>query len=116
MVYFFESIGLTSTDLGIRVNSRKVLGACMKKSGVPDNLFEQTCVIIDKQDKIGAEECKKELISTLGLPEEVANKVLLATTAKTLEEFAKVAECENSPEVDELAQLFALSKDYGFSD
>merc|ERR1719310_560918 len=59
---FFESVGITSNDVGLKVNSRKVLGAVLKKAGVPDARFAETCVIIDKQDKIGADEVKKELL------------------------------------------------------
>lgn len=116
LCHFFESIGLSSADIGIKVNSRKVLGAVLKHAGVPDDLFAATCVIIDKQDKIGAEECKKELVDTLKLPQEVADTVLGATTAQDLDEFARVAQCEDSPEMAELRQLFSLAKEYGFAD
>jgi len=116
MVYFFESIGLSAEDIGFKVNSRKVLNAVLASAGISHDVFPKVCVIIDKQDKIGAEECRKELISTLKLSEEVARKVLSATCAKSLEEFAKISNCENSPEVEELQELFQLAKDYGISD
>merc|ERR1719379_3372059 len=44
---FFESVGITSNDVGIKVNSRKVLGAVVKGAGVPQDKFAETCVIID---------------------------------------------------------------------
>jgi len=116
IVYFFESIGIQSSDIGIKVNSRKVLNSVLVKAGVPNELFAQTCVIIDKQDKIGAEECKKELMTALNLPKDVCDTVLQATTAKTLKQFAAVAGAEDSPEVEELQQLFDLAKDYGIGD
>jgi histidyl-tRNA synthetase len=113
---FFEKIGITSKDVGLKVNSRKVLGAVLKKAGVPDDRFAETCVIIDKQDKIGAEEVRKELTSKVGLSEEVGKRITDATAAKTLEEFAELAGVGESPEVIELRKLFDLAKDYGYGD
>lgn len=45
----------------LKINSRKVLGAVLSNAGVPAESFAETCVIIDKLDKIGAEAVKKEL-------------------------------------------------------
>lgn len=116
VVAFFESIGITSKDVGLKVNSRKVLGAVLKNAGVPDARFAETCVIIDKQDKIGAEEVRKELTAKIGLSEEVTQRIVAATTAKTLDEFASLAGVGNSAEVQELRVLFDLAKDYGYAD
>jgi len=113
---FFENIGITSQDVGLKVNSRKVLGAVLKKAGVPDDRFAETCVIIDKQDKIGAEEVRKELTSKVGLSDEVGKRITDATAAKTLEEFAALAGVGESPEVIELRKLFELAKDYGYDE
>lgn len=113
---FFESVGITSKDVGLKVNSRKVLGAVLKKAGVPDDRFAETCVIIDKMDKIGPEEVKKELTAKVGLSEEVGTKIVAATAAKTLDEFAAVAGVGESDEVKELRHLFDLAADYGYGD
>jgi histidyl-tRNA synthetase len=114
---FFERIGITSADIGLKVNSRKVLGAVLKNAGVPDERFAEACVIIDKQDKIGAAEVRKELEEKVGLTKEVSKRIVDATGASTLEEFAKLAGigCDNE-EVKELQRLFDLAKDYGFGD
>mmetsp|Transcript_15565 Transcript_15565/g.35388 ORF Transcript_15565/g.35388 Transcript_15565/m.35388 type:complete len:577 (-) Transcript_15565:95-1825(-) len=114
--HFFESVGITSKDVGLKVNSRKVLGAVLKAAGVPDDSFAATCVIIDKQDKIGADAVVKELVEQVQLSEEVGRKIVAATGAKTLEEFAAVAGVGESPEVKELRQLFELAADYGYGD
>jgi len=116
IVAFFESVGITSKDVGLKVNSRKVLGAVLKNAGVPDNRFAETCVIIDKQDKIGAEAVVKDLVEKVELPKEVAEQIVAATAAKTLEEFAAVAGVTDSEEVKELQTLFNLAEDYGFGD
>jgi len=113
---FFERIGITSKDVGLKVNSRKVLGAVIKKAGVPDEKFAETCVIIDKLDKIGADAVCRELQEKVGLSTEVGNKIVAATGAKTLDEFAALAGVGESEEVKELRMLFQLAEDYGYGD
>lgn len=116
VVAFFESVGITSQDVGLKVNSRKVLGAVLKSAGVPDEQFAATCVIIDKLDKIGGQEVQKELCKSVGLPADVAARIVEATGASTLDEFAELAGVGESEEVAELRQLFELAADYGFGD
>lgn len=114
---FFESVGITSKDVGLRINSRKVLNAVTKLAGVPDDRFAETCVIIDKLDKIGAEAVKTEMREKIGLPEEVGERIVKATGAKTLEEFADLAGVpQDNPEIVELKHLFNLAEDYGYGD
>merc|ERR1719160_1227916 len=89
--HFFESVGITAQDVGIKVNSRKVLGAVLDKAGVSSDDFAATTVIIDKLDKIGAEGVKKELTETVGLSAEVGATIVRAMSARTLDEFAELA-------------------------
>lgn len=113
---FFESVGLTSKDVGLKVNSRKVLGAVLDSAGVPSKHFAETCVIIDKLEKIGAEAVEKELTTKVGLSSEVSQRIVQATSAKSLEEFAEMAGVGESAEVQELRRLFELVEDYGYGD
>ena len=53
VVDFFKSVGLTSKEIKIKVNSRKVLNAAMINAGVPNESFAPATVIVDKLDKIG---------------------------------------------------------------
>merc|ERR1712176_1575512 len=111
-----ESVGITSKDVGLKVNSRKVLGAVLKRAGVPDEKFAETCVIIDKLDKIGGDAVEKELAKKVGLSEEVGHRIVEATGASSLEEFAELAGVGESEEAMELRKLFELAEDYGFGD
>ena len=54
----FEKLGL---DCVIKINSRKLLNDLLKYCKVPNNKIEDVIIIIDKMDKIGIEEVKKEL-------------------------------------------------------
>mmetsp|Transcript_57127 Transcript_57127/g.88894 ORF Transcript_57127/g.88894 Transcript_57127/m.88894 type:complete len:454 (+) Transcript_57127:2-1363(+) len=113
---FFEKVGITSKDVGLKINSRKVLNAVTKAAGVPDDKFAETCVIIDKKDKIGDAAVMEELVKNVGLPEEAAKKIVSAMGAPTLDEFAKLAGVVGSEEVEELRRLFDLAADYGYGD
>lgn len=116
---FFERLGITSNDVGIKINSRKVLAKVLQSAGVPDAKFAATCVVIDKLDKIGDTEVKNQLMNNadIGLPEKVASTVVKCLSAKSLDEFAAIAGADkNSEEVKEMLRLFELSEAYGFRD
>jgi len=52
MVTFFKRVGLTSDDVGIKVNSRGVIGEVLTELGVPEEKFAATCVLVDKLEKV----------------------------------------------------------------
>ena len=52
MVTFFRNVGLTSEDVGIKVNSRGVIGEVLTELGVPEEKFAATCVLVDKLEKV----------------------------------------------------------------
>ena len=52
MVDFFERVGLSSEDVGIKVNSRLVIGEVLSELGIPEEKFAATCVLVDKLDKV----------------------------------------------------------------
>jgi histidyl-tRNA synthetase len=135
-VEFFKSCGITSEDVGIKVNSRKVMQSMLTINDVPDEIFAPTCVILDKLDKIGAEAVVKELTETLGLPRDTAENVVKTLSCKTVEELERMAteaieksggaggDTNNSTaqktvddsSIRELKELFKLAEEYGFGD
>jgi histidyl-tRNA synthetase len=52
MVTFFERVGLTSEDVGIKVNSRLVIREVLSEPGIPEDKFAATCVLVDKLEKV----------------------------------------------------------------
>ena len=52
MVTFFESVGLKAEDVGIKVNSRLVIGEVLTELGIPEDKFAATCVLVDKLEKV----------------------------------------------------------------
>jgi histidyl-tRNA synthetase len=52
IVFAFTSMGLTASDVGIKINSRKILSELLANAGVPEDKFAPTCVLIDKLEKV----------------------------------------------------------------
>lgn len=113
IVAFFERVGITSKDVGIKVSNRKVLQAVLGRYGVSAECFPAVCVIVDKMEKIPRSEVEKEL-ETLGVPPEAVSGILQALTLRSLDELAELLGSDSGA-VAELKQLFILAESYGFA-
>jgi len=123
---FFERVGVTSNDVGIKVNSRAVLESILSKHGVQkgskndkgEDIFAKACVIIDKLDKIGAEAVTCMLGEEVGFSKDSSADVLKALEAKSIDELSKtLGEAgKDNPAITEMKRLFELAVDYGISD
>eukprot|EP01061_Rhynchopus_euleeides_P008953 TRINITY_DN18082_c0_g3_i1.p1 TRINITY_DN18082_c0_g3~~TRINITY_DN18082_c0_g3_i1.p1 ORF type:complete len:504 (+),score=283.71 TRINITY_DN18082_c0_g3_i1:54-1565(+) len=114
IITFMKEIGLTSKDVGIRVNSRKLLQEVLKKANVPDAQFAPVCIIIDKVDKYEREEIV-EMLKEKGLDDTVITTILESLKIKDIEGVKKVAG-DDSDVAKELGQLFDSLASYGLSD
>ena len=114
MVNFFENVGLTSNDVGIKVNSRLVIGEVLTSLGIPEEKFASTCVLVDKLEKVPIDAIQGDL-EELGLDTEVVEKLLEVLTNKSIEAIRKVLDPE-SEAVKELQKLMELAEAYGFVD
>jgi len=56
MVDFFQRVGLSAADVGIKVNSRLVISEVLTELGIPEDKFASTCVLVDKLDKVSNQE------------------------------------------------------------
>ena len=97
IVQFFKAIGITHQDIGIKVNSRKVMASVLKAMGVTDDKFAPVCVVMDKMDKIGPEETQKELVATQGLDAETAEKIVSCLLCKSVDDLARCAATASIP-------------------
>lgn len=114
IITFFKRIGITASDVGFKVSSRKVLQEVLKRYSVPDNLFGRVCVTIDKLEKIPIDDIKKELRAA-ELSEQAVEELLQILTVKSLKELEE--KLGSSVEaLAELKQLFSLAEKYGYSD
>jgi histidyl-tRNA synthetase len=77
IVQTFKDMGITSADVGIKVNSRKILTELMSTLGVPEDKFAPTCVLVDKLEKVPLDAIEGDL-KALGLTKEVVLELVAA--------------------------------------
>ena len=109
-----EALGLTAKDVGVKVNSRKLLQCALLGAGVPDNLFAPVCVVVDKMEKLPEEEIRCEL-RNLGLDEQQIDDIIGTLNLKSIDDFDKTLYDKNGA-LSELADFFAQVKTYGYGD
>ena len=114
LVQFFDSVGLSSEDLVIRISSRKVLEEVLGSLGLEGEIFAQTCVIVDKMDKLPEDVIEAQL-SDLGLLSESISTIRSVLGITDLESLSS-ALSSDSEALIELQSLFALCDSYGISD
>jgi len=114
VVAFFKRVGITSKDVMIKVNSRKVLQDVLTPLGITSDQFAPVCVIVDKLDKLTPEEVTKQLVD-LKLSESIIEEIKKTLTITSLEELKKKLPAESAV-VSELTQLWDLAKAYEYDD
>ena len=114
LVQFFDSVGLSSEDLVIRISSRKVLEEVLGSLGLEGEIFAQTCVIVDKMDKLPEDVIEAQL-SDLGLSSESISTIRSVLGITELESLSS-ALASDSEALIELQSLFSLCDSYGISD
>ena len=114
LVQFFDSVGLSSEDLVIRISSRKVLEEVLGSLGLEGEIFAQTCIIVDKMDKLPEDVIEAQL-SDLGLVSESISTIRSVLGITDLESLSS-ALSSDSEALIELQSLFSLCDSYGISD
>ena len=114
IVNFFERIGINSTQVGIRVNNRKLLQHVLESAGINEEQFTPVCVIIDKMDKI-PQEAIEEQLGSLGLTSENIELIQSTLSLKDLKSINETLDNEN-PALNELNQLWELAENYGITE
>ena len=114
LVQFFDSVGLSSEDLVIRISSRKVLEEVLGSLGLEGEIFAQTCVIVDKMDKL-PEDVVEAQLSDLGLSSESISTIRSVLGITDMQSLPS-ALSSDSEALIELQSLFSLCDSYGISD
>eukprot|EP01126_Amoeba_proteus_P061008 TRINITY_DN8141_c0_g4_i9.p1 TRINITY_DN8141_c0_g4~~TRINITY_DN8141_c0_g4_i9.p1 ORF type:complete len:410 (-),score=93.92 TRINITY_DN8141_c0_g4_i9:287-1438(-) len=113
IVTFFKRVGITSKEVGIKINSREVLHEVLTPLGVSDAQFAPVCVIVDKLDKLEEQEVVKQL-AALNLLPEVIDKIKSTLTIKDLGELRKIL--PGSRVLEQFERLWELAVAYGYED
>ena len=114
MVSFFQNVGLTSEDVGIKVNSRLVIGEVLTELGVPPEKFAATCVLVDKLEKVSLDAIQDDL-EEIGLDRSMVEKLTEVLTNKSIDSLKKTLGAE-SVAVQQLESFMDLCKAYGMED
>lgn len=114
MVAFFRNVGLTSDDVGIKVNSRLVIAEVLTELGIPEEKFAATCVLIDKLEKVPLDALQGDL-EELGLDRSVVEKLTDVLTNNSIEGLEATLG-PDSEAIKELKKLMALCEAYGIGD
>jgi len=114
IVNFFESVGLDSSDVGLKVNSRAILSEVLLQLKVPASKHAATCVLIDKLEKIELSALKGE-IEALDIDQTAIEKLVEITKEKSLESLEEMLG-KNSSALSDIRRLFSLSEAYGYKD
>jgi len=114
LVTFFEGIGLTSEDIIIRISSRKVLEEVLGSLDIEGDVFAQTCIIVDKMDKLSPKVIAEQL-SKLGHSSEIVTTIQSVLGIKDRGGLKKALKAE-SLAVSELNSLFDAIDSYGISE
>ena len=83
IVTSFKEMGITSSDVGIKINSRKILTGLMASLGVPEDKFAPTCVLVDKLEKVPLDAIEEDL-RALGLTKEIVLELVAALQVSSL--------------------------------
>jgi len=111
---FFKAVGLSSKDVGIKVNNRKVLQAVLERYDTPEELFAPVCVVVDKLEKLPREKIEAEL-TELGVSQEAMDGLLTSLSLTSLDALQEVLGEDNAA-LNELQTLFTLAEAYGYAD
>jgi len=114
LVQFFHSVGLKSEDLVIRISSRKVLEEVLGSLAIEGEIFAQTCVIVDKMDKLPEDVIQAQL-SDLGLSSDSITTILSVLGITDLDSLSSALNSDSEALI-ELQSLFSLCESYGISD
>lgn len=114
MVTFFKKVGLTSEDVGIKVNSRMVIGEILTELGIPEEKFAATCVLVDKLEKVPIDAIQGDL-EELGLDRSVVERLTGVLTVNSVEAIQEILG-EESPAVQQIKKLISLCEGYGIED
>lgn len=114
LVTFFKNVGLTSNDVGIKINSRLVIGEILTELGIPEEKFAPTCVLIDKLERVTLNEIQDDL-GELGIDSLAVDKLTSVLTNNSIEAIASVLG-PDSEAVKQLNHLFTLCRAYCIED
>jgi histidyl-tRNA synthetase len=116
----FNALGLG--EVTVKINNRKVLDGIMEKAGIPDLFKMQAILAIDKLEKIGLEEVKKELreigdhtLSDLAIETLINHTVIQGNNDEKLSYLRRIMNTAvGNTGLDEISELLGYCQEMNF--
>ena len=100
---YLQEVGLTPDDIVVKISSRKMLAAVLKKIGIPAGRLDSLYPVLDKKDKLPPETFRKvlnEQVSDSGMARKILDFMAVENISEIREDSDEIAEAK-----DELAEL-----------
>jgi histidyl-tRNA synthetase len=116
MVQFLQAVGLSAADVGIKINSRRVISELLVQTfNIPMEKFAATCVLIDKLEKVPLDAIQSDL-QDLGLDRSVVESLLAVLRSTKSIEDLRVTLGDDSEAVQQLMAFQEYIAAYGIQD
>jgi histidyl-tRNA synthetase len=113
---YLQEVGLTPSDIVVKISSRKMLAALLLSIGVPDHELEGLYAILDKRSKVPSDVFEEMLAEKL-VNENKRKKILELMSVESIKQISKCLELNETAKasVDELNRLFEILDVMGVS-
>lgn len=114
---FFEKVGLTPDEVGIKISHRGLLQGVFEAIGVDSDRLETAFNLVDKIEKLERTEFINMLMTYLGITMSGVNLILQLTSINKIEDLATIP-IDNEiwkESVKNITAIFGLINEYGIS-
>mgnify|MGYP001313945522 CR=1 FL=1 len=108
-----ESMGLSSINIRVFINDRRILNSILNTLNVPQKLHGEILIIIDKRDKVSPDTLEK-MLKEVGMDSSKVNQLNEFLSISTLEKLKD--RIQNTEAIDELEHLLKLMDNSGYGD
>ncbi len=97
---YLQDVGLTPDDIVVKISSRKLLSAVLKKIGISEERLDSLYPVLDKKDKLPPKTFTQRLKEQVPDPEMASNIQAFMETRK-VSEIEKIVKYERNDEIDQ---------------
>jgi len=111
---YLQEVGLTPADVVVKISSRKMLAAVLKKIGITEEHLDSLYPVLDKKDKLPPEAFRKmlnEQVSDSNMVRKILDFMAVENISEIREDSDEIAGAK-----DELAELVRLLNEMGVGD
>ncbi len=116
-VDYLRQVGLTDSDIVVKISSRKMLAEILAAIGVEKDKFDSVYAVLDKRNKISAE-AFEEMLAEIVTDDGQKSKLIDVMAVDSYESISSIVEINESLQaaIGELVRLFELLDTMGIAD